>query len=115
MNVGDKVWYTMPRYSTIYEGIISKIGRKYFYVLRWGTDKDPYKVNLATMRDETNCGYGYRIRVYLSKQEILDEGEYNKLWSSLAGFFARYHNGNTLSLETLREIAKLAGIEGDAK
>lgn len=107
MNVGDKVWYTEPRKSeTIYEGIITKIGRKYFYVSRWENDGDLYKVNLKTMRDETNTGWGYRCRVYLSKQEILDTREKERLFAFIEAFFRNHLNSRSLSLETLREIAK---------
>lgn len=107
MNVGDKVWYVLPRNSEpIYEGVISKIGRKYFYVSRRENDRDPYKVDLKTMRGETDTGWGYRCRVYLSKQEILDIREKGRLLAFIEAFFRNHLNSRSLSLETLREIAK---------
>lgn len=114
MQVGDKVWYTEPRKSeTIYEGVVTKIGRKYFYVSRWENDRDPYKVNLDTMRDHYNYGYGYRCQVYLTKQEILDEREFTSLWENTQVFFSKWANKSKVSLEVLREVAKLLKTDGE--
>lgn len=112
MRVGDKVYYTEPQNKIlISEGAVTKIGRKYFYVSRYKNDRDPFKVDKETMRDKTCYGYGYRCQVYLSKQEILDEREFDYLWQSLHILFSAWANKKKISLEALREVARLVDID----
>lgn len=113
MQVGDKVWYTIPQNKIIYEGTVAKIGRQYFYVSRSANDRDPYKVDKQTMRDHSNYGWGYRCQVYLTKQEILDEREFTSLWENSQVFFSQWANKSKVSLEVLREVAKLLKTDGE--
>lgn len=113
MQVGDKVWYTVPRNEIIYEGIVTKIGRQYFYVSKSENDHDSYKVDKKTMRDHSNYGWGYRCQVYLSKQEVLDAREFDSLWKSSQIFFSQWANQSKISLEALREVARLSKTDGE--
>lgn len=111
MKAGDKCWYTTPRSTEIHEGIITKIGRKYFYVTKLGTSHVCFKVNLETMRDKTDYGYGHSCQVYLDKRDILEERETQRLWKEINDYFRNELRPKT-SLSTLRVIAGLLGIKG---
>ena len=83
----------------VQEGIISKIGKKYFEIE--GFHRDRFFID--TMRhDGGKTGYGCSWTVHLSKQEILDEAEQNQLREELRKAFA--WDGKKFTLEQLRKI-----------
>lgn len=111
MEVGDKVWCEEPRNREVSVGVITKVGRKYFYVGRYANDPSPFKVNKETMRDNTNIGYGYRCKAYLSEQELLDKREFERLFIALQMFFSGCSKKKWLTLEILRKVAALVGVK----
>jgi len=94
--VGQVVYYSER--GQIYEGVITKVGKKYFYVEGF---RNPILID--TMREKSQ--YSGSSRVYFSAQEILDEKEMEDLYRKIAGIFRGWSNNFTL--EQLRDIDKI--------
>lgn len=107
MQVGDKVYLNPYGNKAGYgnkeirEYEIKKIGRKYFEVWKDKSEISIIKFHLDNFRQVTN--YTPDWRLYFSKQEILDEQEYNQLLEEVTEVFRHYGKPN-LSLEQLRKI-----------
>jgi hypothetical protein len=84
----------------IKECTISKIGRKYFEV----EEIPNIKFQIENLRQVTN--YTPDWKVYFSKQEILDEQEYDELFTELRKIFSE-RNKTDLTLEQLRKIKEI--------
>ena len=92
LEVGQKVFLksvgNAARYGEkIREEVISKIGRKYFWVGKEGETNERFmtKFNVEDLRQVTD--YSADWVVYFSKQEILDEKESNELTREIRSKF----------------------------
>ena len=103
IKVGQTVY--LKRYNeSVKEATVLKVGRKYFV-----TNYDEYmKINLSNLIMSDWPHYLYWI-VYLTKEDADLEEEKQQLRSSIHLFFGTT-KAKALSVETLREIKKLAGI-----
>lgn len=92
----------------IKEVVIKKIGRKYFEVGDEESERIYAKFNLEDLREVTD--YGADWKLYFSKQEILDEEEYEKLrWEIKTKFDTFGKLG--LTLEQLRKVKAIIDSE----
>ena len=113
MQVGDSV-YLKPtnnaarRTSEIREWKIKSVGRKYFEAWDGKRNSSVMKFHIDGLKQVTN--YAPDWVVYFSKQEILDEREFYKLFNSIRTVFDGYSKPN-LTLEQLRGIKKI--IDGE--
>lgn len=104
LEVGQTV-YLKPfgnnvRYNKeIKEDVITKVKRKYFQV---GEGYRPLKFIIEDMKQETG-GYLAEWKIYFSKQEILDEEEFEKLSREIKNKFDGYGKVD-LTLDQLRRI-----------
>lgn len=101
------------------KGIITRIGRKYFDVCKVSEDGkvfgSPILFEIKNGREkDTGLGYGRDWILYLTEQERADDLEREYLGIAIRRRFMDY-DGNTLSLEKLREIAAIVGIHGISK
>lgn len=83
----------------ISEDVITKVGRKYFEV---GDGRKPLKFHIDDLTQETG-GYIADWKLYFSKQDILDEEEFEKLKCDIRMKFDSYGKLN-MSLDQLRRI-----------
>ena len=86
----------------IQEGEITKVGRKYFYV-------EDRKYDIQTLEYTTRDSTSGWI-IYSTKQEILDEKEKEVLLDKLRDFFDWSGKAQELSLENLKDMAKIAKL-----
>ena len=106
LEVGQKLWFSAPRYSTSKHVEITKIGREYVYV---GNSGDRFKVSDDRMRI---CGphqnnYG---QCYLSKDEFDTEVATEKLWSNFRNSLSHLRPRGC-TIDNIREAAHMLGIE----
>ncbi|MEC4565390.1 hypothetical protein L8C07_05485 [Paenibacillus sp. CMAA1739] len=106
MNIGDKVYLKAVgnmavKYKDqllIKETKITKVGRKYFEV-------DGVKFKMENKEQETG-GYTADWKLYFSKQEILDEQEFQKLESDIRSKFNAFGKLD-LTLDQLKRINEI--------
>lgn len=101
MEVGQKVWLeplgNAARYNkNIREGVISKIGRKYFEVDGYGK----FELNSKLQVSDFTPNY----RVFLSEQDITIEMERRELRNKLSEFF---RSPQKLTIEQMRQINEI--------
>lgn len=108
MKVGDTV-YVIPigpnntRYikdsilNHIKEGVVEKIGNKYFYLKGWSREK----FSIEDMMNVTE--YCKDWKVYINKQKIYDKVEYSELLSNIKSKFDLWSN-TKFTLDQLRRI-----------
>ncbi|CAI6273794.1 hypothetical protein NRS6186_11415 [Bacillus subtilis] len=109
IKVGSTVYlkpiYNAARYGRkdILEKIVLKKGRKYFYVGNTGETETRrmFKFSLEDMREVAE--YSSDWELYLSKQEIIDEEEKEKLIFEMRSVFNRWSTAD-LTLDQLRRI-----------
>jgi len=104
LKVGQIV-YKWERYTTKYkieEVEISKIGRVYFY-LKGKREDQKYD-----LKDLSNL---YSEQIYLTKEEMLDEREYDKKYSEIRKEFTESSYFCDLTLDQLRRIKKILDEE----
>lgn len=83
--------------STRPEYVVSKIGKKYFYV----EGNDRLKFDKETLKHTDNVYSQNNIQLYRSVQEIMDIRERERLYATIREYFS-YYRGKSLSM--LREI-----------
>lgn len=107
LKIGQIVYFRPDRYNKNgRESKITKIGRKYFYVDATG-GYNTRKVSIEEMRVYVD-GYGWAESVYLSKQDIKNEDEYNETESCIRKQFDHfYQQKEKLTLHQLRRIWKI--------
>ena len=110
LQVGQEVWIktirrgVRPDIETT-KGRITKMGRKYFFVVRGGlSDEYASKFLLDTMMDDDH--FNAERKIYLSEQEILDEQEVGKLEREIQQVFDMFSRVK-LSLDQLRRIKQI--------
>lgn len=86
--------------DAIREVKVTKVGRKYFYTDRFNNKK----FSLEEMRDVSE--YSAEWKVYLSKQDIIDEIECDKLAYKIRCQIGSYGKTN-LTLDQLRRINEI--------
>jgi hypothetical protein len=91
------------------DAVISKIGKKYFELDGW--------VGVRFFIDtliQDGKQYSPSFKVYLNKQEILDELEKGKLYDTIKRqYFSTFSNSNKFSLQQLRDVAKVLNIDNN--
>lgn len=114
MEIGQKVWYVdpyelikeknVPDEELLHETEITKIGRKYFYVKgsRGG-------IEIKTMHDKVNFGFGYTISVYLKKEKFLEARKKARKIETIRKFFRAENNISYLTDKETDEL--LAMVE----
>lgn len=87
----------------VHERIVSRVGRKYFYIEGDGREQGYDKETLKfSHKDYSQCD----VQLYRTKQEILDSRELSQLNDKIRGYFSGYGRIN-LTLQQLREIDKI--------
>ena len=105
MKEGDKIFIktcgnaARCRGSRIIDTVITKVGRKYFFV----KDLPRIKFSIDTMREVTDYCVDYV--AYISKEKILEEIELSSLNAKIKEFFI--YNAKKLTLDQLRQIDEI--------
>lgn len=110
IEVGQTVYRIYTNYrkeSEIREYEVSAVKRKYFYLK--GCSDTP--IVLENLMYESKEYSQANFRVYLSKQEILDEYEYSALHSELSSLFSRFTSKTNFTLKQLRDAARILGLK----
>jgi hypothetical protein len=89
----------------IIEVEINKVGRKYFTLKNYYSRRKFYIESLRKVTQYGNEGSHF----YLSKQEIIDEKEWNECSSILRNFFDRYVSPKKISLDKMKKIIETIG------
>ncbi len=107
LKVGQKVWIRYAGFDSrhsrdIREGVITKVGRKYFEVNnnKW----DGGRFEIETMIESNNSNY--KDHAYLSIKDIEEEIEFGNLSSEIRKTFGHYGK-LSFSLEQLRAIKEI--------
>lgn len=114
VDVGQKVYIIDRRHRyrakgpQLEEAVITKVGRKYLYVSM--SDWDTERFRLEDLRHD-NGGYVSQINLYLSRQEYIDECQYNHLKDKIRRLFTGYDSGTSIDLDQLKQIAAILGID----
>ena len=108
LEVGQKLWFSAPRYSTSRHVEITKVGREYVYI-NHGSPNDRFKLIDDRMRICSQGG-SFSGRCYLSKDEFDSELNAEKLWCSLRNSCS-YSLPHGATAESIREAARILGIE----
>ena len=91
---------TVRRYGNeIVEATVAKIGRKYFYLEESRFDGDKFDLENFIYNSGHNSGWN----AYLTKQEILDKREHERLSKEIVNMLNTW-TIRSLSLEQLRAI-----------
>jgi hypothetical protein len=119
IKVGQKVYVIDRHYRRgkadppLKEAVVSKVGRKYFYVdiTSWRTER--FRLNDLSY-DDTE--YVSHMSLYLSRQDYIDECQYDHLFGEIRNRFMRMMSSGcdldgTVDLDQLRKIAAILGIE----
>lgn len=93
-------WHTGDVLTHIKEAKIEKIGRKYFYLEGYRSEK----FGIEEMRDISD--YSSDFEIYISMQDIKDKIEATKLNWDIKQYFNSHGNSN-LSLKQLRKIKEV--------
>lgn len=84
------------------EGVITKKGRKYFYV-------NDEKFDLETLKNvNSDCNSAWVL--YFSKQDYFDEQEKKQLLVKFRKLFDWSGSGENLTLEQLKEMARIVEL-----
>jgi len=86
--------------STRTEYVVSKIGKKYFYV----EENNRLKFDKETLQHIDNVYTQNNVQLYRTEQEIQDIKERNRLYNTIREYFS-YGRGKSLSM--LREIMSI--------
>lgn len=88
----------------IYEGTVIKVGRKYITV----KFNNGYEEKFDKEHDYINISkYSADYQLYLTKQEIVDKMEINKLYEKIQYNFNNWNNNNRFNLDQLRRIVNI--------
>jgi hypothetical protein len=93
--------------TEIEEVVVSKIGKKYFYLTGW---EERYPINKESLKYDDKIYSQNSFQLYRDKQEILDRKEKSKWLDALQKHFNWSGNGSRNTLEQLREAAKVLGL-----
>lgn len=110
LEVGTKLYrYKSSRYTEpeIIEYTVSKIGKKYFEL----KEINGSRFFIENLRYDAGAYSNSSWQLYKTAQEILDEKEFDKLYSSLCRHFSHYTNRSRNTLEQLRQIAEVLGLK----
>lgn len=91
---------TFQKKLIVKENVIENIGNKYFKI-----NRSKCKFNISNLQ-YTSDRSSFNRQLYLTKQEILDEFEYEKLLYRLRAYFSAYNKIN-ITLPQLRTISLL--------
>ena len=99
--------YNRDAPGEIKEFVVSKIGKKYFYLIGW---ENRYPINKESLRYEDKNYTQRSFQLYRNKQEILDRRERADLLNRLKKHFDWSGNSNKNTLEQLRIAADVLGL-----
>jgi hypothetical protein len=103
------IGYNRRGKNDLEDAVITKVGKKYFELYGW--------VGVRFFIDtliQDGKGYSPSFRVYLTKQEILDEQEKSELYNAIKRqFFDTFSNKQKISLQQLRDVVKLLNIDNN--
>jgi hypothetical protein len=113
LSVGLKVYLKPVNNAARYgdkelrEQVIKKIGKKYFFV---GTEESNnerfwHKFDIEELNEVTN--YSADWQFYFTKQDYLDDIEFNNLSNEIRGKFGSYGRLDDLTLDQLRRIKEI--------
>ena len=91
-----------------FEGEVTKVGRKYITV-KFRTYKEEQFSIEDDYRQKYNCG-GADYKLYLSKDEVVEEKEAEEIYSQIRHKFSAYKNSE-YTLEQLKRIKSIIGEE----
>lgn len=95
--------YITTRIETV---TVSKIGRKYFYLL----EDDSHPINKETLKYEDKNYSQHDFQLYRTEKEILDRREKSELFESLRKAFDWSSKSTNYTLEQLREVFKILNL-----
>ncbi|WP_291567166.1 MULTISPECIES: hypothetical protein [unclassified Clostridium] len=126
LTAGQEIWVKIEDHSNaarrlnannieewIYKGEITKLGRKYVTVKfgRYEDGKINYfheeKFNVEDDYRQVWTAGGADYKLYLTKQDILDEIESGKLYDQIKSEFSGYKNKGRFTLDKLRMIKEI--------
>lgn len=87
---------------TLKERVVTKIGRQYFYVDNWDT-----KFSKETLRYESKEYSQHNIQLYLTKEEIEERWEYNRLVERVQRAFQYIGGTKKYTADQLRRIVSI--------
>ncbi len=90
-----------------YDSIITKVGRKYFYLNVGYSDDVAFHIDNGQQKTEY-CEY---YRVCESEQAFIDETEINNIYDKLRNNFSHYGRCK-FSLAQLKAVAEILDLEG---
>lgn len=108
--VGQVLYREIHNYNAppeIKEVVVSKIGKKYFYITGW---EERYPIDKETLKHEDKNYIRNSFQLYKDKQEIFDLREKKRLLEKLRKYFDWSGNGSTNTLEQLRQAAEILGV-----
>lgn len=108
LKVGQKVYVKRignaargPRGSYYTEETIRTVGRKWFTLESWPSDR----FSIEDMIEDSH-GYSATLCVYLTEQEILDDQEYSTLKAEITEYFS-WMKQHKPTLDQLRRISQI--------
>ena len=91
----------------VFKGVVLSVGRKYINVKVLDSYNFEIKFEIDTDYREHYVAGGSNYKLYLSKQDIIDEKEADDIYDSIKSSFGSWKNNNKYSLEELKEIIKI--------
>lgn len=89
----------------LFKGEVLSIGRKYISVKFETGKEEKFKIDSDYRNKYTYGGFDYKL--YVSRQEILDEKESERLYGDIKRDFSDWNNNNKFTLDQLRRISKI--------
>lgn len=121
LQIGQEIWVKIEDYSNAakhigdnieeraFKGEITKVGRKYISVKFFKPNgvylEEKFKID-DDYKQVWICG-GADYKLYLTKQDIFDEIEMDKLHSNIKSEFNSFNNNNKFTLDQLQRIIEI--------
>jgi hypothetical protein len=88
-----------------FDGEVTKVGRKYITVKFKGYKEEQFVAEDDYRQKYTAGGADYKL--YLTKQDVIDEKEANNLYSDIRTKFGGFRNNNQFTLDQLQRITNI--------
>jgi hypothetical protein len=85
-----------------FDGEVTKVGRRYITVKFGGWYEEQFEIDSDYRQKYTIGGSDYKL--YLNRDEIMEEKEAENLYSNIKNNFNSWKNNNNYSLEQLKRI-----------
>ena len=101
----------LSRYAAneIQEVVVSKVGKKYFYLTGW--EEKRYPINKVSLQYNNKIYSQSDFQLYRDKQEIFDRTEKSDLLNKLQKHFNSFANGSRNTLDQLRKAVDVLGLQ----